>query len=193
MKLKLMSRKVKFFLENLRGSLLIALFTFLAAILVTLISQSGIRYVSLVPAIIILSIIIFIGIISDMVGVAATAAEEKSFNARAAKKLFGAREGLFLVRHADRVSSLMCDIIGDICGTVSGALGVVIVIRIIDNWGGSETLINLIIIGLVAALTVGGKAFFKTYGIKRADDIIFFAGKLLAGLKLVKGFFRGEN
>jgi len=167
-------------------SLLIALFTFLVAILVTLISQSGINYLSLLPAILILFFIIFIGIISDMIGVAATAAEESSFNARAAKKVTGAREGLYLVRHANRVSSFMCDIVGDICGTVSGALSVVVFIRIFNNFGGSELLANLIIIGLVAALTVGGKAFFKTYGIKRADSIIFFVGKTLASIKLIK-------
>jgi hypothetical protein len=167
-------------------SLLIALFTFLVAILVTLISQSGINYLSLLPAILILFFIIFIGIISDMIGVAATAAEKSSFNARAAKKVTGAREGLYLVRHANRVSSFMCDIVGDICGTVSGALSVVVFIRIFNNFGGSDLLASLIIIGLVAALTVGGKAFFKTYGIKRADNIIFFVGKALASIRVIK-------
>jgi len=171
-------------MNNLKGSLLIAIFTFLLAILVTLSSQAQIKDVSLGPAIIILLTIVFIGIISDMVGVAATAAEERTFNARASKKVFGAKPGLILVKHADRVSSLMCDIVGDICGTISGAIGLAIVFRIVQHWGGSETLINLITIGLIAALTVGGKAFFKTFGIKNADEIIFFVGKILAGFEV---------
>ncbi|WP_230866929.1 MULTISPECIES: hypothetical protein [Halanaerobiaceae] len=173
-------------IENIKGSLLIAILTFLIAILVTLGSQLQIEHVSLIPAIIILLIIIFIGIISDMIGVAATAANIKTFNARAAKRLFGAKEALFLVKHADRVASLMCDIVGDICGTVSGATGAIIVLRIIAVWGGSEGFINLIVIGLVAALTVGGKSFFKTYGIKSADEIIFFVGKIIAGFILIR-------
>lgn len=172
--------------ENIKGSLLITILTFLIAILVTLGSQLQIEYVSLIPAIIILLIIIFIGIISDMIGVAATAASIKTFNARAAKRLFGAKEALFLVKHADRVASLMCDIVGDICGTVSGATGAIIVLRIITVWGGSEGFINLIVIGLVAALTVGGKSFFKAYGIKSADEIIYFVGKIIAAFILIR-------
>ncbi|WP_041606334.1 hypothetical protein [Halothermothrix orenii] len=173
-------------LKNLRSSITIGLVTFLIAILVTLISQSRIRYISLNTAIIVLLSIIFVGIISDMVGVAATAAEEKNFNARAAKKIPGARQGLYLVQHADRVASFMCDIVGDICGTISGAIGAVIVIKLVDRWNLAETFTNLITIGLIASLTVGGKAFFKWYGIKKADEIIFFVGKILAGLSLVK-------
>lgn len=184
-------------MKNLKGSLLIALFTFLIAILVTLSSQSRVEYVSLGPAIIILLLIIFIGILSDMVGVAATVASEKSFNAKAAKKVFGAKQGLYLVKHGDRVASLMCDIIGDICGTVSGAIGAVIVIRIVENFRTPSTVANLITIGLIAALTVGGKAYFKTYGIKRADDIIFAVGKFIATLLLIYRYIfrktRGEQ
>lgn len=172
-------------MKNFKGSLMIAIFTFLIAILVTLSSQTRIQYVSLFPAVTILLAIIFIGIISDMVGVAATVANETAFNARAAKRVFGARYGLYLVKHGDRVASLMCDIVGDICGTVSGGIGVIIVIRIINSWGGSQALFNLIIIGLISSLTVGGKAFFKTYGIKKADEIIFFVGKIIAGFQLI--------
>ncbi|MFP4016445.1 MAG: hypothetical protein ACLFUI_05385 [Halanaerobiales bacterium] len=179
-------------MKNLKGSLVIAIFTFLIAILVTLSSQTRIQYVSFIPAVLILLVIIFTGILSDMVGVAATVANPSTFNARAAKKIFGARNGLFLVRHADRVASLMCDIVGDICGTVSGAIGIVIVLRIINNWGGSQSILNLLMIGFISALTVGGKAYFKTYGIRKADEIIFYVGKVLAGFELV-GFTIGSR
>ncbi|MFP4660869.1 MAG: hypothetical protein ACLFPF_01640 [Halanaerobiales bacterium] len=172
-------------MKNLKGSLLIAIFTFLVAILVTLSSQTRIQYVSFTPAVIILLVIIFTGILSDMVGVAATVASPSTFNARAAKKVFGARKGLFLVKHGDRVASLMCDIVGDICGTVSGAIGIVIVLRIMNNWGGSQSILNLLMIGFISALTVGGKAYFKTFGIRKADEIIFYVGKMLAGFELI--------
>ncbi len=184
-------------MENIKGSLLIAIFTFLIAILVTLSSQTRIQYVSFIPAATILLVIIFTGIISDMVGVAATVANPRTFNARAAKKIFGARNGLFLVKHADRVASLMCDIVGDICGTVSGAIGIVITLRIINSWGGSQFLYNLLMIGFISALTVGGKAYFKTFGMKKADEVIFYVGKILAGFELVGrtigSKIRGEN
>ena len=118
-------------MDNFKSSILIAVFTFFIAFLVTLSSQTRVQYVNLLTALITLVIIILIGIIFDMIGVAATVARKKTFNARAAKKVFGAKQGLYLARHGDRVASFMCDIIGDICGTVSGAIGAVIVIKII--------------------------------------------------------------
>ena len=164
--------------------------------MVTLSSQTRIQYVKFSNAIIILIVIILIGIISDMIGVAATVARKEPFNARAAKKVFAAKQGLYIVKHGDKVASFMCDIIGDICGTVSGAIGAVIVIRIVNNWGGSSTLINLIIICIISSITVGGKAYLKSYGMKNADEIIFFVGKSIASFgllkKMVQSKLRGE-
>lgn len=122
-------------MKNIKSSFMIAVLTFLLAILVTLSSQSRVQHLSFFPALLVLIIIILVGIMADMIGVAVTAADPSSFNARAAKKVFGAKTSLFLVTHADRVASLMCDIIGDICGTVSGAIGIVIGMKIVRELG----------------------------------------------------------
>lgn len=172
-------------MNNFKNSFFIATITFFIAILVTLSSQSRVENVSLLPAVLILLVIIFIGIITDMVGVAVTVADPRAINAMAARKVFGARSSLFLLNHADKVANLMCDIIGDICGTVSGAIGTAIGIRLIIGLGGPQPLINMIILGLISALTVGGKAFFKSYAINNADNIILFVGKILDSFKLV--------
>ena len=145
---------------------------------------------SLGPAVIVLLIIIFTGVFSDMIGVAATVAREEPFNAKASKKVFGAKEGLYLAKHGERVASLMCDIVGDICGTISGAIGAVIVLRIVSNFSAPQTLINLVLMGIISALTVGGKAFCKRFAIKKAEEIIFFVGRILASFKLLKNTFK---
>jgi len=176
-------------LDNFKASLLIAFITFVIAILVTSISQSRVHGMSLIPAVIVLLLIIFTGVFSDMIGVAATVAREEPFNAKAAKKIFGAKEGLYLAKHGERVASLMCDIVGDICGTISGAIGAVIVLRIVSNFSFPQTPINLVLIGLISALTVGGKAFCKRFALKNSDDIIFFVGKIMAFFKLLKSTF----
>ena len=145
---------------------------------------------SLGPAVIVLLIIIFTGVFSDMIGVAATVAREEPFNAKASKKVFGAKEGLYLAKHGERVASLMCDIVGDICGTISGAIGAVIVLRIVSNFSAPQTPINLVLMGIISALTVGGKAFCKRFAIKKAEEIIFFVGSILASFKLLKYTFK---
>ena len=177
-------------MDNLRSSIIIAIITFFIAVFVTFGSQTQVQFVSLPVAVIILLLIIITGIISDMVGVAATVARTEPFNAKAAKKIFGAKSGLFLVKHGDKVASLMCDIVGDICGTISGAIGAIIVIRIVNTYGFPNVTTSLIIIGLTSSLTVGGKAFFKSYGMKKSSEIMFFTGKILAFFGLAADYLR---
>jgi len=170
--------------QNFKSSLFIALITFWLAVIVSFFSQTRITDLELLPAFLVLLLIIITGILSDMVGVAATVAREEPFNAKAAKKISGAKIGLWLVRRGDKVASLMCDIIGDICGTVSGAIGAIIVIQILEEVIWPETIVNLLMIGFIASLTVGGKAFCKYYGIKKAEIIIFDVSRFLGFIKI---------
>jgi hypothetical protein len=71
--------------------------------------------------------IILVGIVFDIVGIAATAAQEAPFHARASRRLLGAKKSIWIVRNADKVASFCNDVVGDICGTVSGAVGASIV------------------------------------------------------------------
>lgn len=167
-------------MDNLKSSIIIAILTFFIAVSVSSVSQTQVRFVPLPMAVIILLIIITIGVLSDMVGVAATVAKTGPFNAMASKKIFGAKTALFLAQKGDKVASLMCDIVGDICGTVSGAIGAVIAIDLVNYYGFSNFWTSLIIISLASSLTVGGKAFFKYYGMKNSTKIIFIFGRFLA-------------
>ena len=155
-----------------------------------LLSYSWIESISFFPAVVILIIIILIGVVSDMIGIAAAAADEKPFHAKASKKVFGAKKGLFLVKHANRVSNFMCDIIGDICGIISGSLGTIIVIKMVNNWQVPKSWIDLFILSLIASLTVGGKSFLKNYGIKKANEIILLVGKILASPTIMKNVLK---
>jgi Mg2+/Co2+ transporter CorB len=125
--------------------------------------------------------IILIGILADIIGTAVTAAQEAPFHAKAAKRVRGAKEGVFLLRNADKVANICNDVIGDIVGTVSGALGISIVVKIINNNPDIDTLIaNILMTALIASMTVSCKALGKTLAIERANDVIFFVGKILA-------------
>ena len=75
----------------------------------------------LLLALLILALFIGLGILFDIIGVAVTAADPRPFHSMAAHKEKGAKEALKLLRNADRVSSVCNDVVGDICGIVSGA------------------------------------------------------------------------
>lgn len=124
-------------------------------------------------------IIILIGVLSDLIGVAVTAAEEKPFHAMASKKYPGARQAIKLIRNADKVSSICNDVVGDICSVISGTAGAAIVFRIFlgqvqPSW------IEAAVGGLTAALTVGGKAFAKKFGMNNSNFIVYRVGFILS-------------
>jgi len=177
-------------INKFKESLFVTLLTFILTIITALLSYSWIESITFLPAVIILILIISIGVIGDMVGIAAAAAEEEPFHAKASKKVFGAKKGLFLVKHANRVSNFMCDIVGDICGIISGSLGLVIVIKMANHWQLPNSWLDLLVLSLIASLTVGGKSFLKSYGIKKANEIILLVGKILSSPLLVKNILK---
>ena len=120
-----------------------------------------------------LILIILMGIFFDIIGIAVTSAEERPFHAMAANKVEETRYAIRLVRNAGQVSNFCNDVIGDISGIVSGAVGTTIIYKLIQIYDiGNGTLLSIIITSLVASLTVGGKAFGKSIAILYSEKII---------------------
>lgn len=131
-------------------------------------------------AFIILLVIVLLGILFDIVGVAVASAQERPFHSMAAKKVPGAAEAIMLLRNANRVSSICNDVIGDICGVVSGAASALIAAQLVMKLGlTSESIASLFMSALVAGLTVGGKAVGKTYAMRCSTSIVFAAAKVI--------------
>ena len=135
----------------------------------------------LVVAIIVILVFIAIAIITDMLGLAVASANIEDFNAMAARKVKGSKQAITLVKSADKVSSILNDVIGDVCGILSGAAGVSIVAKIaIDNAGSfMSILVPSLIAAIIAGLTIAGKALFKGIAIKYADKITLQFAKFI--------------
>ena len=93
-------------------------------------SQELLSDASLFGAFLVLLAIVAIGILFDLLGVAVTAAEEKPFHSMASRKVPGGSEGIWLLRNAGKVSSVCCDVVGDICGIISGAAAAVVAVEV---------------------------------------------------------------
>jgi CBS domain containing-hemolysin-like protein len=146
------------------------------------------KIISIIFSFTLLLLIILTGIVFDIIGVAAAAAIEAPLHARAAKKVPGARQALNLLRNADRVASLATDVVGDICGTLSGAIGAVIILRLAGRDGAEDLVMSTVMMAAVSALTVGGKALGKGFALREANEIIFFAGRILYGIERITGW-----
>src|SRR5690606_29645414 len=124
--------------------------------------------------------IIFIGVIFDIIGIAVAAAEEVPFLSMASKKIKGANQALILIRNASQVSSFCNDVVGDICGILSGSAGTILVAKlVITGKSLDETFLSIVISSLIAALTVGGKAFGKSFAMENSQKILLYVGRVL--------------
>ena len=136
----------------------------------------------MVVAILVIVVFVSIAILTDMIGVAVTACSKEPFMAMCSKKVRGAKEGLMLIRNADKVASLCADVLGDVCGILSGAAGASIVARITADFQNVNLtiLVASLITALIAGITIFGKALGKRGAIDNCNAIILRVGKFLS-------------
>lgn len=166
--------------------LTLTIVTFLVSLAFNLGSNSVLSVVPLTLSLVLLLFIILVGVIFDIIGVSATAGEEAPFHAMASNRVRGAKQAIWLVRNADSVSTFCNDLIGDVAGTLSGAVGVAIVFNLSSLSAGlGETLANTFMVALIAALTVGGKSLGKNVAISNSTSILIVVGRLLYSMERI--------
>ena len=153
--------------------------TFLLAMGFGAISNIVVNKLNIYIATILLFIIIGIGIVFDLVGMAVASAVEAPFHAKAAKKHKGAKESIRLVRNAPMVSNICNDVIGDICGIISGSIGALLSVSISSKLNLDIIVVSLLISAIIASITVGGKALGKKFAINKCTNIIYIAGTII--------------
>lgn len=158
----------------------IIILSFVISVLFSFVSETAIPNVNIYIGILLAFVFIGLGVIFDMVGVAVAAADESQFHSMAARKVKGAKTAVKLKKNADRVSSFCNDVIGDICGIISGSTGAVIAIKIVEITKFNSLIITLIIMGIISALTIGGKALEKGIAMKKSNQILFAFAKILS-------------
>ena len=142
----------------------------------------------------ILLVIILVGIIFDIIGMAVASADEKPFHSMAARKVPGASEAIRLLRNAERVSSICNDVVGDICGVVSGSASATIAAQILRNFDFTwPQIISLLMSALAAGLTVGGKAIGKSFAVNSCTSIVHGVGRVIHALHSFPKVFRKKK
>ena len=201
-KIRFKSNNISSKSENTKWIISITISSFILSAVMQFISAGILEDVGNLIAISVVLIIIFIGILFDIIGIAVTAADEVPFHAMASRKFYGAKQAIKLIRNANKVSSICNDVVGDICGVISGTASASIVLRITMNSTLLEaTIVGLAVSGFVAALTVGGKAIGKTYAISSSNYIVykvsvilqFLTGKFVSWNKKKKGINNGNG
>ena len=161
----------------------VLLLSFGLSILMSLGSDLVIPKINIYFGILIILVFIIISIIFDMIGVAITAAEERPFHSMASKKVKGASHSVRFLKNSDKLASICNDVIGDVCGVVSGSAGVLVANTLADMFNKDVTIVVLITTAVIASLTITGKAIGKSIAIKNSENITFRVGKVVSFFK----------
>lgn len=168
---------------NYNWVITITIITFFVAIILGYASLVLMNVVSLLWAIVILFIIVFMGIFFDLLGIAVTAADETPFHSMSSGKVSGAKESILIVRNAGAVANFFNDVIGDIAGIISGSASAAIVIKMQLDAGPGSTVASIVLTAIIAAVTVGGKAIGKEIALRHANYIVYQIGRILTVIR----------
>lgn len=173
---------------NARVKWLITIFVMalLISAVFSFLSQELLVAASLFGAFIVLFTIIVTGILFDLLGIAVTAAEEKPFHSMSSRKVRGAAESIWLLRNADKVSSICNDVVGDICGIISGAAAAAVAMEAVLYFHSlSLRILQILLSAFVAALTICGKAFCKQIALQNSTAIVHGFAKIIYRFKRI--------
>jgi len=180
--------------KTIKWVITIFLVTILVSGTISLVSDVVMEGSSIPVAFLILLLIILVGIVFDIIGMAVATADEKPFHSMAARKVPGAQESIRLLRNAERVSSICNDVVGDICGVVSGSASATIAVQVISNFDFSwPQIVSLVMSSLAAGLTVGGKAIGKTFAVNSCTEIVHGVGRFIYTLRHFPDLFRKKK
>ena len=172
--------KIKKEKVNVKWIITIIVVSFIISFCLSFIANSTIPNLSLLLGIIITLIFIMIGILFDIIGVAVTSAEEAVFHSMNSRKVKGAATAVKLKKNADKTSSFCCDVIGDICGVLSGAAGTTICAILVTKYHTDLLITGLVITAIISSLTIGGKALGKSFAINKSDIILYEFSKFIS-------------
>ncbi|MBO8171284.1 MAG: hypothetical protein H0Z33_05240 [Bacillaceae bacterium] len=176
-----------------RWSLIISIWTFFIAVGISSISDILLRQSSLLLGFLTLIMIVLIGALTDMIGVAITAVDLPPFNAMAAKKVYGARKCIHIIRNADKYANFFNDVVGDVAGYIAGFAGASIVIEIVrlsDEMTMYESVVSVLVAGLTSSAIVGSKAVGKNLALTYRTEIVLFLGKFLTVVDTIFAYFK---
>lgn len=178
--------KIKKELVDTRWIITIILISFTISFGLSFISEITVPNFNLIVGILVALVFILIGVLFDIIGVSVTAADEKVFHSMNSRKVKGADVAVKFKKNSDKVSSFCCDVIGDICGVISGSTAVTISLLINKATNINILFITLIVTATISAITIGGKAIGKSFAINKCDIILYEFSKFVSNFYKVK-------
>ena len=172
--------KVKKEQVNKKWVMTVVSVAFISSFCLSFISETTIPNLSLGLGIIVTLFFVFLGILFDIIGVSVTSADEKVFHSMSSRKVKGANIAVKFKKNADKVSSFCCDVIGDVCGIISGAAATSIAATLVLDFKLNALLTSITVAAIIASITIGGKAIGKSFAINKSNIILYEFAKIVS-------------
>ncbi len=158
----------------LSWGIIVLVLSFILSVLFSFLTEIAINGGPVYACIIVIIALLILSIISDIIANAVLSCDSEGFNAMASRKIRGAKRAVTFCRHSEKIASIFSDVIGDICGIVSGAAGAALALYFGFAEQSTEGIAaSILVSAVISALTVGGKAFAKPLSIKYNTKIAF--------------------
>ena len=177
--------KVKKETVDVQWIIIILVISFVISFLLSWVANITIPNLSLLLGILVTLFFIIVNICFDIIGVAVTTADEAVFHSMNSRKVKGASLAVRFKKKTYNVSSFCSDVIGDICGIISGAAGTTIAFILVNDYHTNPLLTTLIVTAVISSLTIGGKAVGKSLAVNKGEIILYGFTKILST------FYRG--
>ena len=158
----------------------VVIVAFLTSFTLSFISEMTIPNLSLWLGILVTLFFIFLGIFFDIIGVSVTTADEAVFHSMSSRKVKGANIAVKFKKNADKVSSFCCDVIGDVCGIISGAAGTTIAAILVTQFKFNTLFTSITVAAIIASITIGGKAIGKSFAINKSNIVLYEFAKFIS-------------
>ncbi len=142
-----------------------------------MISQSIFPVLPAFLSVFVIFFFVFVSCIFDMIGIAFASYDKKLLEKHKSEKEFEMAE--ILCNNTDKISSFCGDVVGDICGILSGAGGVSLVLNLNIQNPNIMFLTTCFVSSFIAGLTIFGKAVMKTYAVESSEKIVLKTSKIL--------------
>ena len=160
--------------------LIVTIAAFFIAMIFSIMAELIMPNFGLTISLLILLFFVVLGIIFDLIGVAIMVADASQFHSMAAKKIRGAKLGLYLISKKERVATLCTDVVGDISGIMSGSAGVMVAFYLSQEYNFNQIITTVIVTAVIGAIIIGGKAMGKVYAANLSNYIVYEFAHLLS-------------
>ena len=164
---------------DIKWVVVITISALIISMILALISEIIIPNVYIAISIILIILFILLGVLFDIIGIAVATSDDKIFHSMATKKVKGSKLAINFIKKKEKVSSFCNDVIGDICGVVSGSCGLAVAIKLSNMYDWNLLITTILITSLISALTIGGKALGKSIAVNKGSYIVFNFAKVL--------------